>query len=103
MYLPYVMVRFGLRNRLTYLAGTLFLLGIPVFTLNPRVYGDYRYCLSAVIIAALASPLWRRQMIFLAANFARICRLVFYFCVRASGTGHLSPRPISGGLLWNAN
>lgn len=78
--LPYVMVRFGLRNRLTYLAGTLFLLGIPGLTLNPRVYEITGIACALLIIAALASPLWRRQMIFLAANWP-VTPLVFYFCV----------------------
>jgi len=78
--LPYIMVRFGLRNRLTYLAGTLFLLGIPVLTFNPRVYGITGIACALLIIAALASPLWRRQMIFLAANWP-VTPLVFYFCV----------------------
>jgi hypothetical protein len=77
---PYVAFRFGVRNRLTYLAGTLFLLSLPVYTFRPQIYQFTGLACAVVIVAALASPLWRRQMIFLAANYP-ISRLVYYFCI----------------------
>ena len=78
--LPYVAFRFGLRNRLTYLAGTLFLLGLPVYTLRPQVFQFTGLACALVIVAALASPLWHRQMLFLIAN-AVVSRLIFYVCI----------------------
>ena len=77
---PYVAIRFGLRNRLTYLAGVLFLLAIPVFSFIPWVFEFTGLLIALIIVAALASPLWRWQMIFLAANYP-IGRLVFYICI----------------------
>jgi hypothetical protein len=96
--LPYVMVRFGLRNRLTYLAGALFLLSIPVLTLNPRVYEITGIACALLILAALASPLWRRQMIFLAANLP-VTPLVFYFCVAHPVLGIFHHGPFPAGFL----
>jgi hypothetical protein len=95
---PYVAIRFGLRNRLTYLAGTLFLFAIPVYTLRPQVYQLTGLACALIIIAALASPLWRRQMIFLAANYP-VAILVYYVCYYAAiahspGMGH-DPFPLS--------
>jgi hypothetical protein len=77
---PYVAIRFGLRNRLTYLAGVLFLLAIPTYSYIPWVFEFTGLLITLIIVAALASPLWRRQMIFLAANYP-ICRLTFYVCI----------------------
>ena len=95
--LPYVIIRFGLRNRLTYLAGTLFLLGIPVMTLNPRVYEITGIACALVIVAALASR-WRRQMIFLAANWP-VTPLVFCFCVAHPVLGIFHHGPFPAGFL----
>jgi hypothetical protein len=78
---PYVAVRFGLRNRLTYLSGLLLLFATPVDSLNPRVYEVTGLLVALIIVAALASPLWRWQMIFFAANIP-IYRLAFYVCVK---------------------
>lgn len=77
---PYVAVRFGLRNRLTYLAGILFLLAIPTYSMIPWVYELTGLLITLIIVAALASPLWRWPMIFLAANYP-IGRLVYYVCI----------------------
>jgi hypothetical protein len=78
---PYVAIRFGLRNRLTYLSGLLLLFATPVDSLNPRVYEVTGLLVALIIVAALASPLWRWQMIFFAANIP-IYRLAFYVCVK---------------------
>jgi hypothetical protein len=77
---PYVAIRFGLRNRLTYLAGVLFLLAIPIYSFIPWVFELTGLLIALIIVAALASPLWRWPMIFLAANYP-IGRLVFYVCI----------------------
>ena len=77
---PYVAIRFGLRNRLTYLAGVLFLLAIPAYSFIPWVFELTGLLIALIIVAALASPLWRWPMIFLAANYP-IGRLVFYVCI----------------------
>ena len=66
--LPYAAIRFGLRNRLTYLAGILLLFAVPVYTCRPQVYQYIGLICAVIIVAALVSPLWRKQMIFLAAN-----------------------------------
>jgi hypothetical protein len=78
--LPYIAIRFGVRNRLTYLAGTLFLFAVPVYTLRPQVYQLTGFICALIIVAALASPLWRRQMIFLAANYP-VAILAYYVCI----------------------
>lgn len=81
--LPFVAIRFGVRNRLTYLAGILFMLALPVYTLRPQVYQFTGLACALVMVAALASPLWRRQMIFLAANYP-VAMLVYYACYYAA-------------------
>jgi hypothetical protein len=80
---PYVTFRFGLRNRLTYLAGTLFLLALPMYTLRPQIYQLTGLACTLVMVAALASALWRRQMIFLLACCA-INKLVYFACYYAA-------------------
>jgi hypothetical protein len=77
---PYVAIRFGLRNRLTYLAGTLLLLAMPMYTFRPQVYHLTGLACAVIVVAALASAAWRRQMIFLIGNCAA-AYCVFYFCI----------------------
>lgn len=78
--LPYVAIRFGLRNRLTCLAGILFLLAVPAYTFRPHVYQLTGLACALIVVAALASTGWRRQMIFLIANCVA-AYLVFYFSI----------------------
>jgi hypothetical protein len=97
--LPYVAIRFGLRNRLTYLAGILFLLALPVNTMRPQVYQFTGLACALVIVAALASALWRRQMIFLLAGYV-LNHLVYFACYYASvahspAAFHNNPFPLS--------
>jgi hypothetical protein len=80
---PYVAFRFGVRNRLTYLAGTLFLLALPLYTLRPQIYQLTGLACALVMVAALASPLWRRQMIFLLAGYV-FNKLVYFACYYAA-------------------
>jgi hypothetical protein len=90
--LPYVAMRFGLRNRLTYLAGVLLLLSVPVYTLRAEIYQITGVACAAVILAALASVGWRRQMIFVLANLP-ITPVVFYFSV------HRAPNFLRNGHI----
>jgi hypothetical protein len=78
--LPYIAIRFGLKNRLTYLAGVLFLLGLPVYTFRPQLFIVTGFASALIVVAALASAEWRRQMVFLIANYP-LASLVFYFCI----------------------
>jgi hypothetical protein len=91
---PYVAFRFGVRNRLTYLAGTLFLLSLPVYTFRPQVYQLTGLACALVAVAALASPPWRRQMIFLAANYP-VAILVYYVCYYGTVIFRHGPFPVS--------
>jgi hypothetical protein len=68
--MPYVAIRFGLRNRLTYLAFGLFLVSVPVYGLLPRAVDSAGVLTAFVTVAAFALPLWRRPMVFLAINCA---------------------------------
>ena len=78
--LPYVAIRFGLRNRLTYLAAGLFLVSVPVNLLLPRAVDSAGVLTALVTVAAFALPLWRRPMAFLAINCAihELVSTVFY-------------------------
>jgi len=66
--LPFVVVRFGLRNRLTQLTCALLLIAMPVYTLRPLVMDLSGILMVTAIVAALLIPLWRRPMIVLAAT-----------------------------------
>jgi len=79
--LPYVAIRFGMRNRLSYLAGVLFLLSVPVYSFRPAIYQVTGVACAVVILAALASAAWRREMIFLLANLP-VVAIAFYLGVQ---------------------
>jgi hypothetical protein len=66
--LPFVLIRFGLRNRLTRLACALLLITLPIYILSPlpRDLSNI-FCVLAIAVALLL-PLWRRPMIVLAAT-----------------------------------
>jgi hypothetical protein len=64
--LPFVLVRFGLRNRLTQLTCALFLIALPVYSLRPRFMDLSSLLIVVATAAALALPQWRRPMIVLA-------------------------------------
>jgi len=66
--LPYAILRFGHRDRMTQLCWAFFLLTTPVFCLRTSVTLTCTLVTLAVILAALFSPLWRRPMIVLAAT-----------------------------------
>ena len=65
---PFVMVRFGLQDRLTRLACALFLVSLPVYTLRPWVMDLSGVVTLFLLAAALAAPLWRRPLAVLAAT-----------------------------------
>jgi hypothetical protein len=79
--LPYVAVRFGLRNRLTYLATALFLASVPVQALLPKIVDTAGVLTALVTVLALVLPLWRRPMVFLAINCI-IRNLVYTLCYK---------------------
>jgi len=66
--LPFVAVRFGLRNRLTQLTCALLLIAVPVYSLRPWVMDLSGILIVTAIVAALIVPHWRRPMIVLAAT-----------------------------------
>ena len=63
--LPFAVVRFGLRNRVTQLASVLLLIAAPVYTLRPWVMDLSGLLIVGAVAAALLFPLWRRPMIVL--------------------------------------
>ena len=68
--LPFVAVRFGLRNRLTQLTCALLLIAVPVYSLRPWVMDLSGILMVTAIVSALIVPQWRRPMIVLAATCA---------------------------------
>jgi hypothetical protein len=64
--MPFVLIRFGLRNRLTQLACALFLIALP-FRSFVLMGVSSILCVLAIAVALLL-PLWRRPMIVLAAT-----------------------------------
>ncbi|MGP8260994.1 MAG: hypothetical protein ACLQM6_13690 [Acidobacteriaceae bacterium] len=70
--LPFVLVRFGLRNRLAQLATAIFLLTIPLYSLTLGGMKITDYAIAATVLAALSLPAWRRPMIVLAATVAPV-------------------------------
>lgn len=59
---PFVLVRFGLRNRLTRLACALFLVAIPVYSLRPWIMDMSGVVTVLIIAAALIAPPWRKPL-----------------------------------------
>jgi hypothetical protein len=66
--IPFVLIRFGLRNRLTLLACALFLIALPFYTLSFLLMEVSTILCALAIAAALLLPLWRRPLIVLAAT-----------------------------------
>jgi hypothetical protein len=66
--LPFVLIRFGLRNRLAQLTCALFLFAAPVYILRPWIMDLSSLLIAATVAAASISSLWRRPMIVLAAT-----------------------------------
>ena len=66
--LPFVLVRFGLRDRLTQLASAIFLVTIPLYcnTQGGREIADI--AIAVTLLASLSIHVWRRPMIVLAAT-----------------------------------
>jgi hypothetical protein len=64
--LPFIIVRFGMRNRLTQLSCALFLIAMPAYSLRPLFLDLSSLLIMVAGAAALALPQWRRPMIVLA-------------------------------------
>jgi hypothetical protein len=68
--LPFVIIRFGLRDRLTRLALAIFLLTTPFYSLNSVGIAFAGIATAIMIVTALCLRTWRRPMIVLAATVA---------------------------------
>jgi hypothetical protein len=69
--LPFVIVRFGFRNRLTQVTFVLFLVAMPgAFSRSPWLTDWSGVLTATVIVGALITPRWRRPMIVMAAASA---------------------------------
>jgi hypothetical protein len=66
--MPFVLVRFGLRDRLTRLACALFLVALPVFSFRPWFMDLSGVVTMLILAAALTLPIWRRPLAVLAAT-----------------------------------
>jgi hypothetical protein len=65
---PFVVIRFGLRDRLARLTCALFLVALPVFTLRPWLMDISGILTALVLTASITLPRWRRPMVVLAAT-----------------------------------
>lgn len=95
--LPFVVVRFGLRDRLTQLASAIFLLTIPYFSLDTAGVNFAGFVTTAILLAALSLRTWRRPMVVLAATVAPIAATIFlspkvWFFFISRGHGFNSPQ-----------
>jgi hypothetical protein len=68
--LPFLMVRFGLRDRVTQLAYAIFILTLPYFCLYPAVVEVIAPVTAIAVIAGLCLRGWRRPMIVLTLALA---------------------------------
>jgi hypothetical protein len=75
--LPFALVRFGVRSRLTQLAFALLLLALPIYSLRAMPMDLAVVFTVVAIVAAIFLPLWRRPMIALAA--AGIAPEIFWY------------------------
>jgi hypothetical protein len=90
--MPFVLVRYGLRDRLTRLACALFLVALPVFSFRPW-FMDLSGCVMILIFAAaLISAPWRRPLaILVATGLTAIAMKSTYFFLQF----FLSPKTFS--------
>jgi hypothetical protein len=65
---PFTLVRFGLRDRVTRLACVLLLVALPVYSQRPLLMDLSGILTALAVVAALVSPLWRRPLAVLAAT-----------------------------------
>jgi hypothetical protein len=95
--LPFVLVRFGLRNRIALLASSIFVLTIPYFSLRSPGVNLAAIATTAIVLAALCMSTWRRPMIVLAATVAPVALATnlspkIWYVFLAKGYGHASPQ-----------
>jgi hypothetical protein len=65
---PFVLVRFGWRNRLSQLTCALFLIAMPIYSLRTWLMDLTGVLMMIAVVSALITPLWRKPMIVLAAT-----------------------------------
>lgn len=105
--LPFVLIRFGLRDRLSQLASALFLLTMPFFSLLPAGANFAGLAAVIVIVAALCLRTWRRPMIVLAASMTPIAAAIFFsgkvwYVFLSRGYGFDSPQLQRAMALYRA-
>lgn len=79
--MPFVLVRFGLRDRLTRLACALFLVALPVFSLRPWLMDLSSLLILLIFATALVAPPWRKPLAVLAGAFlpAVAVKVTYFF------------------------
>lgn len=95
--LPFVLVRFGFRDRLTQLAAALFLLTMPFFSLSPIGVNFAGFVTAALILASLCLNGWRRPMVVLIATVAPVAVAILvspkvWYLFLSRGYGFDSPQ-----------
>jgi hypothetical protein len=95
--LPFLLIRFGVRDRVAQLAAALFVFTMPFFSLNPAGVTFASFVTAAIILPALCLRTWRRPMIVLAASMAPIATAIFFsakvwFIFISRGYGFNSPQ-----------
>jgi hypothetical protein len=83
--MPFVLIRFGPRDRLTRLAVALSLVALPVFSFRPWLMDLSGVVTLLIFAAALAAPLWRRPVAILAGTcFIATSVKLTYFILQLS-------------------
>jgi hypothetical protein len=105
--LPFVLVRFGVRDRLTWLTCALFLLTIPFFSLSAAGVNFAGVVTAATVLAALCLRGWRRPMIVLVATVGPIAVAIFFsakvwYLFLSRGYGYASPQLQRAMTLYRA-
>ena len=95
--LPFVVVRFGLRDRIAQLTCAIFLLTLPYFRLSPAAVNFAGSVVLGVFLASVCFKTWRRPMIVLAASVAPIAMATVYsrniwYVLTSRGYGFASPQ-----------
>lgn len=101
---PFAWIRFGLRDRLTRLACTLFLISLPVYMLRPWVMDLSGLLTVLVLFAALIAPPWRRPLAILAATLfpAFVVKVTYLFFLPIHRYPHVFRMPASWVVVSDA-
>jgi hypothetical protein len=81
--MPFVLIRYGLRDRLTRLSCALFLVALPMFSFRPWFMDLSGVMMILIFAAALISALWRKPLTVLAATcLTAVVLKVTYFMLQ---------------------